>query len=107
MLPRDERALRVARALLDDCSIDHDLDRWADEAGASRRTLARIFRAETGLGFAEWRARLRAVDGLARLADGASVAETATAVGYASASAFSAMVHRILGGPPRRLRRAG
>src|SRR6185437_16253974 len=68
-MPRDARALRVARALLDDCSIDHDLDRWADEAGASRRTLARIFRAETGLGFAEWRARLRAVDGLARLAD--------------------------------------
>src|SRR5579885_1916110 len=47
-MPRDPRALRVARALLDDCSIDHDLDRWADEAGASRRTLARLFRAETG-----------------------------------------------------------
>lgn len=66
-MPRDERALRVARALLDDSSIDYNLDRWADQAGASRRTLARIFRSETGLGFAEWRARLRAVDGLARL----------------------------------------
>ena len=95
--------LRVARALLDDSSIDHDLDRWADAAGASRRTLARLFRSETGLGFAEWRARLRAIDGLARLSDGASVAETAASVGYASPSAFSAMIHRTLGGPPRRL----
>ncbi|MGE0564937.1 MAG: helix-turn-helix transcriptional regulator [Pseudolabrys sp.] len=104
-MPRDPRALRVARALLDDCRIDHDLDRWADDAGASRRTLARLFRAETGLGFAEWRARLRAIDGLARLSDGASVAETAAAVGYASPSAFSAMIHRTLGAPPRRLTR--
>ncbi len=102
-LPRDLRALRVARALLDDSSLGHDLDRWADEAGASRRTLARLFRSETGLGFAEWRARLRAIDGLARLADGALVAETARAVGYASPSAFTAMIHRTLGGPPRRL----
>lgn len=102
-MPRDPRALRVARALLDNSSIDYDLDRWATEAGASRRTLARIFRGETGLGFAEWRARLRAIDGLARLSDGASVAETAKAVGYASPSAFSAMIHRLLGQPPRRL----
>jgi len=102
-MPRDARALRVARALLDDSSIDHDLDRWAEEAGASRRTLARLFRSETGLSFAEWRARLRAIDGLARLSAGASVAETAASVGYASPSAFSAMIHRTLGGPPRRL----
>ena len=102
-MPRDMRALRVARALLDNSSIDHDLDRWADQAGASRRTLARLFRSETGLGFAEWRARLRAIDGLARLSAGASVAETAASVGYASPSAFSAMIHRTLGSPPRRL----
>ena len=102
-MPRDGRALRVARALLDNCSLDHDLDRFAEQAGASRRTLARLFRAETGLGFAEWRARLRAIDGLARLSEGASVAETANAVGYASPSAFSAMIHRTLGSPPRRL----
>lgn len=104
-LPRDERALRVARALFEDPSLEHDLDRWSIEAGAGRRTLARLFRSETGLSFAEWRALLRAVDGLARLSDGASVAETARAVGYASPSAFSAMLHRTLGGPPRRLMR--
>jgi AraC-like DNA-binding protein len=104
-MPRDARALRVARALLNDCRDDRDLDHWAEEAGASRRTLARLFRNETGLGFAEWRARLRAIDGLARLANGASVAETALSVGYASPSAFAAMIRRMLGSPPRRLAR--
>lgn len=104
-MPRDERALRVARSLLEDSSTDHDFDRWAERSGASRRTLARLFRSETGLSFAEWRARLRAIDGLARLSDGASVKETATAVGYASPSAFTAMIRRNFGNVPRQLRK--
>ena len=102
-MPHDERALRVARALLEQSRIDLDLDGWAERAGASRRTLARLFRAQTGLSFAEWRARLRAVDGLARLGSGASVADAAAAVGYASPSAFTAMMRREFGETPRSL----
>ncbi len=102
-MPRDARALRVVRALLAEPALDLDLDAWADAAGGSRRTLARLFRAETGLGFAEWRARLRAAEGLARLSAGASVAAAAAAVGYASPSAFSAMVRRNMGQAPRSL----
>jgi AraC-like DNA-binding protein len=105
-MPRDERVLRVARALLEGASLDLDLDAWAIQAGASRRTLARLFRNETGLSFAEWRARLRAVDGMAQLANGLSVAEAAASVGYASPSAFSAMIRRNLGHTPRRLARS-
>lgn len=107
-MPRDPRALRVARPLIGNCAIDLDLDGWAERAGASRRTLARLFRGETGLSFAEWRARLRTVEGMARIANGGSVGEAAAAVGYASPSAFSAMVRRSLGKPLRELiRRAG
>jgi AraC-like DNA-binding protein len=103
-MPHDVRTLRIARALLEDPAIGLDLDGWAEHAGASRRTLARLFRAETGMSFAEWRARLRAVDGLARLAAGGSVSRAANAVGYSSPSAFSAMVRRNLGQAPRNLR---
>ena len=102
-MPRDPRALRVARPLLGDCAIDLDLDGWAEQAGASRRTLARLFRGETGMSFAEWRARLRTVDGMARIANGASVGEAAASVGYASPSAFSAMVRRSFGKPLREM----
>ena len=102
-MPRDPRALRVARSLLENLDNPHDLDDWANVAGASRRTLARLFRAETGFSFSEWRARLRAIDGLARLATGASVANVAASVGYASPSAFSAMVRRNFGRPPRQV----
>src|SRR5215831_16653126 len=103
--PIDVPMPRVARALLDRPALPLDLDQWAERAGASRRTLARLFRHETGLSFAEWRARLRAVEGLARLSAGASVSASANAVGYDSPSAFSAMVRRSLGEAPRRLAR--
>lgn len=107
-MPRDPRAVRVARALLERPNDDGDLDDWAERAGASRRTLARLFRAETGFSFNEWRARLRAIDGLARLSSGDPVGAVASAVGYTSPSAFSAMVRRSFGEPPRRMvRREG
>jgi AraC-like DNA-binding protein len=102
-MPRDARAIRVARALLEHPDSDGDLDDWAMRAGASRRTLARLFRAETGFSFNEWRSRLRAIDGLARLSTGEPVGTVASAVGYASPSAFSAMVRRNFGEAPRRM----
>lgn len=66
---------------------------------------SRLFRSETGLSFAEWQAQLRTLEGLAHVSTGASVAETAAVVRYASASALSAMIHYVLGGPPRQLTR--
>jgi len=102
-MPRDPRATRVARALLEKPDAPGDLDEWAMRAGASRRTLARLFRSETGFSFSEWRTRLRAIDGLARLSSGEPVGTAASKVGYASPSAFSAMVRRNFGEPPRRI----
>ena len=102
-MPRDARAVRVARALLDRPEVEGTLDDWAQKSGASRRTLARLFRSETGFSFNEWRARLRAIDGIARLSAGDPVGTVASAVGYASPSAFSAMVRRNFGEPPRRM----
>jgi AraC-like DNA-binding protein len=102
-MPRDARALRVARALLAEPDAEGSLDDWAERAGASRRTLARLFRLQTGFSFNEWRARLRAIDGLARLSNGDPVGAVAQSVGYASPSAFSAMVRRNFGEAPRRM----
>ncbi len=102
-MPRDLRAARVARALLSQPDAEGSLDDWAERAGASRRTLARLFRVQTGFSFNEWRARLRAIDGLARLSNGDPVGAVASAVGYASPSAFTAMVRRNFGEAPRRI----
>jgi AraC-like DNA-binding protein len=58
--------------------------------GASERTLSRLFRAQTGLTFPQWRAQLRLHHALRRLASGMPVTAVAHETGYANASAFVA-----------------
>jgi AraC-like DNA-binding protein len=77
-----------------------DLQRLADAACTSARTLARRFQQEMAAPFSHWRMQLR----LARLvqlwAEGHSLGESAAAVGYASPSALSYSVRRLLGMTP-------
>jgi AraC-like DNA-binding protein/quercetin dioxygenase-like cupin family protein len=99
-MPRDERAVRIADALVAEPADDRDLAEWGRHAGASARTLTRIFAAETGLGFSQWRSRLRLRASLAHLADGESVSATAIRVGFASPSAFIAAFNQLTGTTP-------
>lgn len=100
---RHPRLARVADALQTDPADGRGLDRLAAAAGMSRRSFIRRFRAETGMGFAEWRRRLRLMMARQYLADGLSVTEAAVALGYSSGSAFIAMVRRELGVTPGKL----
>ena len=79
-----------------------DLDTVAREVGASRRTLERRFRHETGMSLGRWRRRLQLVRAVELLARGQSVSESAGAVGYADASAFVTAFRRQLGTTPGR-----
>lgn len=101
-LPRDRRALAVAEALIADPADGRDLVAWGRAAGASPRTLARQFQAETGMSFGRWRQRRRLLAALERLAAGAPVTAVALDLGYATPSAFIAMFRRTLGAPPTR-----
>lgn len=101
-LPRDARAKRVCEALLANPADDRSLDAWGRLAGASSRTLARLFQNETGLSFGEWLQRMRLSLALDRLAQGDSVTRIALDLGYASPSAFCAMFRRVLGTTPSR-----
>ena len=57
--PSDPRAARLAARLQEDPSCEWELAELSREAGASARTVQRLFLAETGLRFAEWRQRLQ------------------------------------------------
>jgi AraC-like DNA-binding protein len=100
-LPSDERARRVAE-LLQRSPAGDALPKISRRAGASLRTLERIFRAETGMGFGEWRRRMRLLHALRRLASGEPVTTAALESGYESTSAFIAMFKRKLGTTPGR-----
>jgi AraC-like DNA-binding protein len=92
-MPADPRVERVCRSLRDAPGDCRTLDDWARGAGASGRTLARLFLKETGLSFADWRQQ-------ARLAAGQPITRIALDLGYDSPSAFTAMFRRALGAPP-------
>ncbi|MGE0419742.1 MAG: helix-turn-helix domain-containing protein [Acetobacteraceae bacterium] len=101
-IPQDARLRRIADALLADPADERTIDEWARLAGASARTLARLFQAETGMSFGQWRQQLRLLRALERLAAGEPVTGVALDLGYDSPSAFIAMFRRALGTTPRR-----
>jgi AraC-like DNA-binding protein len=101
-MPRDPRLLAITAPLLADPSDKRPLGAWARTAGASARTLARLFRRETGLGFAHWRQQARLLRALERLAAGEAVTAVALDLGYDGPSAFIAMFRSRLGTTPGR-----
>lgn len=104
---RDPRLRRVAEALIADPADPRDLADHADAAGASVRTLARLFRRDTGMSFQQWRRQLRLTEALARIAEGETPARAAAAAGYASGPAFGAAFRSAFGTTPGRVRGAG
>ncbi len=102
-MPRDERLKRLCKALLDDPARSETLDEWAAEAGASPRTLSRLFSSEVGLSFTGWRQRVRFHNAMEAIVRGEQVGAVARANGYESASAFTAAFRKALGMTPSTL----
>ena len=101
-LPADRRLRALCEAVLDEPGRHRTLADWAAGSGASARTIARLFRSELGTSFAQWRQQALLAHALSLAARRVPVAGIAAELGYASASAFSAMVRRSLGAPPTR-----
>ena len=80
----------------------HGLDEWAREVGASKRTLTRLFPAQTGMSFGLWCQQRRLLRALEFLDSGYNVTAVALELGYESTSAFIAMFRRCLGETPAR-----
>lgn len=100
--PRDSRLRRLCAAVQQRPADGRALAAWGREVGASARTLARLFRDETGLTFGRWRAQARLLAALTRLGAGEKVTTIALDLGYDSPSAFSALFRRHFGVPPSR-----
>jgi AraC-like DNA-binding protein len=104
-MPRDARLQRVAAVLRDAPDDPRGLEDFAAMAGASSRTLARLFRAETGISFRQWRQQVRMTAALTALDAGASLARAAAVAGYASQPAFGAAFRAVFGMTPGQARR--
>lgn len=101
-LPQDKRLRRLCEAVLEAPQRHDSLEAWAAQVGASARTVSRLFRQELGSSYAQWRQQALLAEALRLAAQRKPMGIIAAELGYASASAFSAMVTRTVGMPPSR-----
>ncbi|WPO97659.1 helix-turn-helix transcriptional regulator [Pseudomonas sp. HR96] len=97
----DRRLSRLCQAVLAQPSLDIAFEQHAEQAGASVRTLSRLFSAALGMGFAEWRRQVQLATALAELIQGMPVNRIALSLGY-SPSSFTDMFRREFGYAPSR-----
>jgi len=103
-LTGDNRLRMVCDAVLRAPAERSTLREWARDAGASERTVSRLFRSELGSSFQQWRQQVVLAHALSLLACGSPVSQVAGASGYASDSAFTAMFKEAMGQPPSSFR---
>lgn len=99
-MPRDRRLKIICDALMEQPSDRRTLDEWGKAAGASARTLERLFHEETEMSFNVWRQVCRMAAAIPKLQKGNPVQRVAWEVGYDSASAFAAIFRRVVGVNP-------
>jgi len=101
-IPSDPRARRVALAFREDPADRRSRKDWAREAGASERTLERLFHSQVGTSFGKWQQQARLLCALQVLASGETVTSAALEVGFRTPSAFITMFRRAMGTTPAR-----
>ena len=100
--PSDPRAAWVAAALRGDVDNCRSLASVCAKAGASKRTIERLFQQETRMSMGKWRQQLRLLRSPQLLAAGEKISHAALEAGYSTPSAFIAMFRKALGTTPRR-----
>ena len=98
----DQRLIRVMEQLIREPDAQVELEQVARNSGSSPRTLARLFRSETGMTFTQWKTRLLLTESVERLSRGASVTTVALDLGYATTSSFVHMFRSNMGISPGR-----
>lgn len=101
-IPKEPRLRRIYTSLWNNPGDRRTLEEWGKEVGAARRTLARLFQAETSMTFGVWKRQIILQQSLARLANNESVTTVAIDMGYDCPSAFISMFKKYMGKSPGR-----
>jgi AraC-like DNA-binding protein len=101
-MPADGRLRDLVEQMMKSPSTRGTINFWAERACMSGRTLARMVERETGMSFGRWRQQLAVMLAVKWMAEGSSIQEVASGLGYESGPSFIAMFRRAVGAPPRR-----
>jgi AraC-like DNA-binding protein len=106
-ISKEPRLARAMEQLIAEPGCRDGIEELARSAAASPRTLARLFKSETGMTFSQWKTRLRLVESVERLSRGENVTEVALDLGFGTTSSFVFMFRKHMGASPGRFRSAG
>ncbi|KUF18333.1 AraC family transcriptional regulator [Streptomyces silvensis] len=98
--PTDPRLVAVCALVHDHPADPRTLAALGAATGAGERTLSRLFRAELGMTFPQWRTQSRLYHALRMLADDTPVTTVAHRCGWSSTSAFIDVFRRSFGYTP-------
>lgn len=97
---QNARIKMVIDALMNDISNKHSMEYYASKSFVSPRTLSRLFNKELGMGFGEWKMRLKLMEAVKLLGEKKSVKEISFDLGYENASSFIASFKKHFGKTP-------
>jgi AraC-like DNA-binding protein/quercetin dioxygenase-like cupin family protein len=98
--PTDVRLQEVCAILHADPADNRTLAALGTQVGASDRTLSRLFKADLGMTFPQWRTQLRLYRALVLLAENVAVTAVAHRCGWSSTSAFIDVFRQAFGHTP-------
>ncbi len=101
-MPKDGRLRAVFQSMVESPADRRTLAGWAKRHAMSERTFARLVVAETGMSFGRWRQQLGIILAIQWMAEGGSVQQVASALGYESVGSFVTMFRKALGTSPGR-----
>ncbi|CAM3164834.1 Helix-turn-helix transcriptional regulator [Vibrio neptunius] len=99
-LPTDRRLNSFRLRVSDEAFLAPDLVTLANSAGASTKTVTRIFKAETGMSYQEWRQQWRTLKAIELLCRERQVSDVAHWLEFSSDSAFIAFFKKQMGQTP-------
>jgi AraC-like DNA-binding protein len=100
-LHRIEARQPLAMATMADAINNRSFETLCDNAGASTRTIERLFQRQVGTSFETWRRQARLMKAIELLVGGHSVKEAAHKVGYRQTGAFVTMFRDTFGKTPK------
>jgi AraC-like DNA-binding protein len=99
----DARLARACSLVEDELTRRISIGDLAGSVGTSERTLSRLFRAEFGMTYPQWRSVLRVFHASVALAEGDSITGAAMRTGFSTPAAFATQFSRLTGHAPNQL----
>lgn len=97
----DPRLKKLISHIVNHAAQNESLESLSRRVGASVRTIERLFKAETGLTYRQWRSRFRLMNALEHIINGANTTTVAHQLGYLSVSSFTAAFKALFGCTPQ------